>query len=79
MASFCPKLKSSTSFGKACPTAFSVKLQRKLASTVPPRPIVEVSQDTAYDHLERLYRDGSDMVEVFQYYDSHSLLASTNS
>jgi hypothetical protein len=77
MASFCPKLKSSISLGKACPTAFSVKLQRKLASTVPPRPIVEVSQDTAYAHLERLYRDGLDMVDVFQYHDSHSLLVNT--
>lgn len=74
MASFSPKLRSSTHIGKSCPAAFSVKLQRKLASTVPPRPIVEVSQDTAYDHLERLCRDGSEVVEVFHYYDSHSLM-----
>ncbi|KAG9231003.1 amino-acid N-acetyltransferas-like protein subunit Mak10 [Amylocarpus encephaloides] len=69
-----PDLKSSTSLGKPFPTSFSAKLQRKLASTVPPRPIVELSWDTAYEHLERLCRDGSVAAEVLKYYDSHSLM-----
>ena len=76
----CHKLNQSTSlgkFGKACPNAFSVKIQRQLASTVPPRPIVEVSQEAAYDHLVRLCQDGSDMLDVLNYYDSHSMLVST--
>lgn len=58
----------------AVPEAFSVKLQRKLASTVPPRPVVEIAFQTAYDHLERFCRDGRAMVEVLDYHDSHSLL-----
>jgi hypothetical protein len=69
-----PDLKASTQLGKAVPSSFSVKIQRKLASTVPPRPIVLVSQEAAFDHLERLCRDASVVVEVLKYYDSHSLM-----
>jgi N-alpha-acetyltransferase 35, NatC auxiliary subunit len=71
-----PALKSSTKLGRAFPAAFSVKLQRKLASTVPPRPIVQVSDEAAFDHLERLCRDGSVVVDVLDYHDSHSLMVS---
>lgn len=71
-----PALKSSTKLGNTVPTSFSVKLQRKLASTVPPRPIVQVSDEAALDHLERLCRDGSVVVEVLDYHDSHSLMVS---
>jgi hypothetical protein len=74
--SLLPALKSSTQLGKATPASFSVKLQRKLASTVPPRPIVQVSDEAAFDHLERLCRDGSAVVEVLDYHDSHSLIVS---
>lgn len=69
-----PKIKSSATLGKPMPTSFSVKIQRKLASTVPPRPIVEVAQDAAFSHLERLCRDAAVAVEVLKYYDSHSLM-----
>lgn len=69
-----PDLKSSAQLGNAVPSSFSVKIQRKLASTVPPRPIVLVSQEAAFDHLERLCRDASVVVEVLKYYDSHSLM-----
>jgi hypothetical protein len=69
-----PDIKSSTHLGKAVPASFSTKIQRKLASTVPPRPIVQVSQDAAFEHLERLCRDASVVVEVLKYYESHSLM-----
>jgi hypothetical protein len=69
-----PNIKSSIKLGKPVPASFSVKLQRKLASTVPPRPIVQVSQEAAFDHLERLCRDGSAVAEVLKYYESHSLI-----
>ncbi|TVY38701.1 N-alpha-acetyltransferase, NatC auxiliary subunit [Lachnellula subtilissima] len=69
-----PGLKSTTKLGKPVPTSFSAKIQRKLASTVPPRPIVQVSQEAAFDQLERLCQDGAVAVEVLKYYDSHSLM-----
>ena len=68
-----PQLKSTINLGKLVPDSFSVKVQRKLASTVPPRPIVNVSQDRAFEHLERLCRDAAIAVDVFDYHDSHSL------
>jgi hypothetical protein len=61
---------------KSVPDAFSVKLQRKLASTVPPRPVVTIAFEAAYKHLERLCHDGRDLTEVLNYYDSHSLMVS---
>lgn len=67
-------LKFTTNIGKATPSAFSVKLQRKLASTVPPRPIVQISEEAAFDHLERLCRDGLAVVDVLNYHDTHSLM-----
>jgi hypothetical protein len=54
--------------------AFSVKLQRKLASTVPPRPVVTIAFETAYKHLERLCHDGRALTEILNYHDSHSLM-----
>ena len=71
---FPSKMKSSAHLGKPFPSSFSIKIQRKLASTVPPRPIVHVSQEAAFGHLERLCRDGSVVVEVLRYYDSQSLM-----
>lgn len=72
-----PKIKSTTSLGKPKPESFSSKLQRKLASTVPPRPIVEVGQEAAFSHLERLCKDAAVVVEVLRYYDSYSLMVSS--
>jgi hypothetical protein len=69
-----PEIKMSAHLGKAVPQSFSTKIQRKLASTVPPRPIVQVGQGAAFEHLERLCQDASVVVEVLKYYDSHSLM-----
>lgn len=69
-----PDIRSTTILGRPKPESFSLKLQRRLASTVPPRPMVEVSEEAAFDHLERLCKDASVAVEVLKYYDSHSLL-----
>lgn len=76
VCSFLPNLRISSQLGKPTPDAFSVKIQRKLASTVPPRPIVHISQDAVYNHLERMCRDGESVVEVLEYSDSHSLIVS---
>ncbi|TAQ85153.1 acyltransferase [Chlorociboria aeruginascens] len=74
LCSFLPELKSSAKLGRPVADSFSVKIQRRLASTVPPRPIVMLTQDAAFDHLERLCKDGSIALEVLHYFDSHSLM-----
>lgn len=49
------------------PDAFSLKIQRKLASTVPPRPMVTISSDDALAHLKRLCQDAIDMQQMLDY------------
>ncbi|KUI57998.1 N-alpha-acetyltransferase 35, NatC auxiliary subunit [Cytospora mali] len=67
-------INESTSLGAPVPEAFSVKLQRRLASTMPPRPIVQLSFEDAYSHLKRLFVDGIEVTDVLKYTDSQSLL-----
>jgi len=69
-----PLLTASRTVGKAVEEAFSVKIQRKLASTVPPRPIVKTSFEVALRHLARLCQDGKDVVQTLQYHGSNNLL-----
>lgn len=52
-----PALKDTYQLGKSVPGAFSTKMQRRLASTVPPRPIVEFEFKEALDLLEHLCID----------------------
>ncbi|KAK1774565.1 Mak10 subunit, NatC N-terminal acetyltransferase-domain-containing protein [Copromyces sp. CBS 386.78] len=59
---------------KEVPEAFSTKLQRKLASSMPPRPIVTLSFDEAAKHFKKLCNDAIDAVKILDYHDSQSLL-----
>lgn len=69
-----PAIKETHGLGTPVDESFSVKLQRKLASTVPPRPIVQLSFDDAFGHLSRLFNDGREVVTVLQYTNSQCLL-----
>ncbi|KAF3766401.1 Mak10-domain-containing protein [Cryphonectria parasitica EP155] len=60
--------------GTPCPRFFSAKLQRRLASTMPPRPIVQLSFEEAISHFRRLAVDGLEVADVLKYTDSQSLL-----
>ncbi|CAN9356593.1 unnamed protein product [Alternaria alternata] len=51
------RLKSTHQLGKMVSGAFSPKMQRRLASTVPPRPIVDLSFSDAADKLKQLATD----------------------
>lgn len=55
------------SHGTPVPEAFSLKIQRRLASTVPPRPIVHISPEDALAHLKRLCQDAIDMQQMLDY------------
>ncbi|SPO03441.1 related to MAK10 Glucose-repressible protein [Cephalotrichum gorgonifer] len=56
------------------PASFDARIQQKLASTMPPRPIVNLSREEALGHLERLFQDNLKAVEVVDYSDPESLL-----
>lgn len=66
-------IKDTHLLSKPVPEAFSAKLQRRLASTMPPRPIVELSFDDAFSHLSRLLQDGVEVIDVLKYTDSQCL------
>ncbi|KAK2000226.1 Mak10 subunit [Colletotrichum falcatum] len=65
-----PRIKTTHALGNPVSEAFSAKLQRKLASTMPPRPIVEISFDDAFGHLTKIIGDGLEVVGVLDYTDS---------
>ena len=60
--------------GKPVPEAFSTKLQRRLASTMPKRPIVQLTFEETYTHFREMFRDGMEATEVLRYSDTQSLL-----
>ena len=62
-----PGINSSHNLSRPVEEAFSAKLQRKLASTIPPRPIVQPRFDEAFGHLERLFRDGEELINVLNF------------
>lgn len=68
-----PTLKESFDVGKPVPEAFSLKIQRKLASTLPPRPMVNVSPEDAMEHLTRLCEDAIDLNEIIDYRGPYNL------
>ncbi|KAH7040078.1 Mak10 subunit, NatC N-terminal acetyltransferase-domain-containing protein [Microdochium trichocladiopsis] len=59
---------------KPVPEAFSTKLQRRLASTMPPRPIIQPSFTETFDHFKRMFQDGLDIIDVLKYSDTQSLM-----
>ena len=71
-----PRVKETHRLGKSVDDAFSTKMQRKLASTMPPRPIVELAFVDAIGHLSRLFDDGLEVISVLQYTDSQCLQVS---
>ncbi|KAK1146997.1 N-alpha-acetyltransferase, non-catalitic subunit [Aspergillus melleus] len=66
-------LAKTVSLGKSVPEAFSWKIQRKLASTVPPRPMVKISSDDALAHLKRLCQDAIDLLGLLDYRGPHNV------
>ncbi|KAJ5171931.1 hypothetical protein N7492_004524 [Penicillium capsulatum] len=60
-------LSETTGLGKLVPAAFSMKIQRKLASTVPPRPIVHIDYENAIAHAKRICQDAIDMQQMLDY------------
>ncbi|KAL8899329.1 MAG: hypothetical protein Q9192_001623 [Flavoplaca navasiana] len=55
-----PEIHQTQTLGTPVKEAFSVKMQRKLTSTVPPRPMVEITFDDAHEFLSNLCRDAAD-------------------
>lgn len=73
-----PTIKQSTIHGVPVHKSFSVKIQRRLASSVPPRPIVSISFDDAYTFLCRLCQHAKEAYGVLDYHGGAHLLVCHN-
>ncbi|KAL8759352.1 MAG: hypothetical protein Q9199_000831 [Rusavskia elegans] len=69
-----PELSQTQTLGTPVKEAFSVKMQRKLASSVPPRPMVEITFEDAHAFLNNLCRDAADVYLVLDYHGCSNLL-----
>ncbi|CAK7202280.1 N-alpha-acetyltransferase, non-catalitic subunit [Sporothrix eucalyptigena] len=74
MATAIKNIQSSHDLGIAVPAAFNTKMQGLLASTMPPRPIVQPSFEEAIQNWSRLCVDGAEAVDILRYQDPQSLL-----
>ena len=54
--------------------SFNIKIQRRLASSVPPRPIVNISFDEAFAFFSRLCQNAKDAYRMLEYHGSSHLL-----
>lgn len=63
-----PILHETNQLGKPVESSFSVKMQRKLASTVPPRSVVVVSFDDAWDLLSKICQGSRDAYRILEYH-----------
>ena len=59
-------VKATHALGRPVPTSFSKKIQRRLASQAPPRPIVELDFSTAMAKLEQLCTDCAEAAQYRQ-------------
>ena len=69
-----PALETTAQLGTPVNQSFSAKMQRSLASTVPPRPIVIISFDDAHAYLVRLCQYGRDAYRVLDFHGGPNLL-----
>lgn len=68
------QVKATSGRGTPIPESVSIQLQQKLATTMPPRPIVELSLEAASNLLVKVFQDGLEVIDVLHYTDSQSLL-----
>ncbi|KAL8773941.1 MAG: hypothetical protein Q9209_001371 [Squamulea sp. 1 TL-2023] len=69
-----PELRQTQNLGRSVKEAFSVKLQRKLASSVPPRPMVKIAFEDAHTFLNNLCRDAADVYHVLDYHGCSNVM-----
>ena len=69
-----PSLLKTRPLGIPVHSAFSAKIQRRLASTVPPRPIVEISFEQAYEQLRRTCHNIGETNRFKKYHGGSSLM-----
>lgn len=60
-------LKDSHELAKPVSESFSAKIQRRLASTVPPKPMVELSFEDAFEKMTQMCKDCQEAVRIVDF------------
>ena len=71
-----PTLLETKDAGKAVESSFSAKIQRRLASSVPPRPVVDISFEEASSYLSRLCQNGLEAYRILDFHGSSNISVS---
>lgn len=74
---FSSKIETTHTSGKPVEEAFSTNVQRKLASTVPPRPKVEMPFGAALENLRRMCQEMTEVMKIVQYVSPGNILVRT--
>ena len=69
-----PSLSKTKNVGVAVESSFSAKIQRRLASSVPPRPVVNICFEDAVAYLTRLCQNGIESYRILDYHGSSNIL-----
>jgi len=70
------KVEETYKVGRAVPAAFSISVQRKLASQVPPRAMVNYPFMDAISDLKKLCAEGKDILKILNFEGSTNLVVS---
>lgn len=73
-----PSLLETKELGVAVDTSFSTKIQRRLANTVPPRPIVQISFQESHVFLYQMCQNGKEIFRAIDCPDGNSWLVCCN-
>ena len=67
-----PTLSKTKDVGVAVESSFSAKIQRRLASSVPPRPVVDISFGDASTFLSSLCQYGMEAYRILDFHGSNN-------
>jgi hypothetical protein len=70
------EVENSHSLGKPVDEAWSISVQRKLASSVPPRPLVETQFSQAIATLKQLCNEANDILKILTFTGASNLMVS---
>ena len=69
-----PTIPGTITLGTPVVQSFSIKIQRRLASSVPPRPIVNISYSDAFVQLTNLCHNARDAYRILDYRGASQLI-----
>ena len=67
-------IRHSHPIGRPVPESFNLRIQRTLASSIPPRPMIAIDWEDAIAYFEQLYRDTADVGQLLELGGGENLL-----